>query len=140
MANGLYTRFKQACVAKEVNLTQGVDVVKATLIDSADYSCVLATDTTYVAGANGVADAAKVAVATPGTQTVVGGVFDTADFTWSTVSGDVSEAIVLWDDTVTSPVADQLIAFYDTGVTGLPITPNGGNINVTVHASGWFSL
>ena len=61
----------------------------------------------------------------------------TNDFTWSTVSGDQSEAIILWDDTITN---DRLIAFYDTGITGMPVTPNGGNINVTVNASGWFSL
>ncbi len=33
-----------------------------------------------------------------------------------------------------------LIAWYDTGITGLPVTPNGGDITYTVHASGWFSL
>ena len=33
-------------------------------------------------------------------------------------------------------------AVYEYGVTGsgLPVTPNGGDINVTVNASGWFSL
>jgi hypothetical protein len=25
-------------------------------------------------------------------------------------------------------------------MTGMPVTPNSGNINVTVHASGWFAL
>jgi cyanophycinase-like exopeptidase len=68
---------------------------------------------------------------------VANGVFDTADFVWSSVSGDQSEAVILWDDTQTN---DRLIAFYDTGITGMPVTPNGGNINVTVNASGWFSL
>jgi hypothetical protein len=33
-----------------------------------------------------------------------------------------------------------MAAFYDTGLTGMPVTPNGGNINVTVNASGWFAL
>ena len=56
------------------------------------------------------------------------------------MTGDVSEAIIVWDDTTTTPTADLLIAFYDTGMTGMPVTPNGGNINVTVHASGWFAL
>lgn len=32
------------------------------------------------------------------------------------MSGDVSEAIILWDDTTTTPTADLLIAFYDTGM------------------------
>ena len=33
-----------------------------------------------------------------------------------------------------------LIAYIDTGVTGLPVTPNGGNITVTWNASGIFKL
>jgi len=135
MANALYPDFKRSLLNKECDLD--TDTIKATLIDSADYTY-SATDTTYVAGANGVADASKVAVSSAlGSPTIAAGVFDTADFSWTTVTGDVSEAIILWDDTHAS---DRLVAFYDTGMTGMPVTPNGGNINVTVHASGWFSL
>lgn len=136
MANSLYPKFKQALLNKEHDLD--TDIIKATLIDSADY--------TYGAGHTTYADAtvpaaSKVAVSAQlTTPTIVDGVFDTADFTWSTVTGDVSEAIILWNDTPTTPTADPLVAFYDTGMTGMPVTPNGGNINVTVHASGWFAL
>jgi hypothetical protein len=128
VSNALYPKFKQALLNKEADLD--TDIIKATLIDSADY--------TYGAGHSSYATdiavaAAKVAVSPQlTTPTIVDGVFDTADFTWSTVSGDVSEAIVLWDDSTTTPTADLLIAFYDTGMTGMPVTPNGGNINVTV--------
>lgn len=138
MANALYPRGKQGFISKEINLS-ATDVIKATLIDSADYTYA-GTDTTYVAGANGVADAAKVAVATLGSPTVTSGTYDTADFTWTSVTGDQSEAIILWDDTTSSPVADALLVFYDSSITGMPVTPNGGDINVTVNASGWFSL
>lgn len=137
MANALWPTFKGSLLDKQLDLNS--DTIKATLIDSADYTYA-ATDNTYVAGALGVADAAKVAVATLASLTIALGVFDSADFTWTTVTGDQSEAIIIWDDTVTSPVADQLIAFYDSSMTGMPVTPNGGNINVTVHASGWFSI
>jgi hypothetical protein len=34
----------------------------------------------------------------------------------------------------------HLIAFFDTGVTGLPVTPNGGNITVAWSGSGIFAL
>ena len=134
MSNALYPRFKQACLAKETSLS--ADTIKATLIDSADY--------TYGSGhstyATDVPAGAKVKEATLGTLSVTSGVFDSADFSWTAVTGDQSEAIILWDDTTTSPVADQLIAFYDTGITGMPVTPNGGDINVTVNGSGWFTL
>ena len=138
IANVLYPKFKEALLNKEHDLN--TDIIKATLIDSADYTYA-ATHTTYVAGASGVADVSKVAVSPQLTSpTIVDGVFDTADFTWTAVTGDVSEAIIVWNDSPTTPTADPLVAFYDTGMTGMPVTPNGGNINVTVHASGWFAL
>jgi hypothetical protein len=138
MANALYPTFKQALLNKEHNLD--TDTIKATLIDTADESYT-STDDTYVAGANGIADAAKVAVSAGlGSTTIALGVFDSADFTWSAVTGDVSEAILLWNDTPTTPTADPVMAWYDTGMTGMPVTPNGGDINVTVNGSGWFAL
>ena len=134
MANALYPTFKEALLNKEHDLN--TDVIMASLLDTADETYA-ATDNTYVAGANGIADAAKVAVTSLTSPTIALGVFDSANFTWSAVTGDVSEAILLWNNTHTS---DAVIAWYDTGVTGLPVTPNGGDINVTVNGSGWFSL
>jgi hypothetical protein len=142
VANALYGKFKEALLNKEHDLD--TDAVKATLIDKAYYDAAttILTDTTYVAGTNGVADLAKVAASASlqAAATITGGVFNTADFTWASVSGAVSEAILLWNDTPTTPVADPLIAWYDDGMTGMPVTPNGGDINVTVHTSGWFAL
>jgi hypothetical protein len=136
MANLLYPKFKQALLNKEHDLD--TDQIKASLIDGADYTY-NAAHTTYADAT--VPAASKVAVSSALTSpTIVDGVFDTADFTWSSVTGDQSENIILWNDTPTTPTADPLVAFYDTGMTGMPVTPNGGNINVTVHASGWFAL
>ena len=137
MANALYNPFKQQLLDNSTALDLDGDTIKATLIDSADYTFSAAHDE-YSGGATDVPTAAKVAESAALTSpTCTNGTFDTADFTWSTVSGDQSEAIILWDDTVTN---DRLMAFYDTGMTGMPVTPNGGNINVTVNASGWFTL
>jgi hypothetical protein len=136
VANALYPKFKEALLNKEHDMN--TDIIKATLIDSADYTYG-AAHTTYADAT--VAAVSKVAVSPQLTSpTIVDGVFDTADFTWTAVSGDVSEAIIIWNDSPTTPTADPLCAFYDTGMTGMPVTPNGGNINVTVHASGWFAL
>lgn len=138
MANALYNPFKQQLLDNTTALDLDGDVIKATLIDSADYTYSAAHDE-YSGGGTDVPTAAKVAESGALTSPVVSssGGFDTADFTWTAVSGDQSEAIILWDDTVTN---DRLLAFYDTGMTGMPVTPNGGDINVTVNASGWFSL
>ena len=135
MANALYSTFKQRLLNKELDLD--TDTIKATLIDSADYTFSAAHDE-YSGGSTDVPAGAKVAESGAlGSPTIASGVFDTADFSWTAVTGDQSEAIILWDDSI---VNDALIAFYDTGITGMPVTPNGGDINVTVNASGWFSL
>lgn len=140
MANLLYGRAKQAFLAAELNLGTGNTnnvAMKATLSDAADYT-VNSTHTTY---ATDVPNSAKVAVsAALGSITVTNGTYDAGDFTWTGVSGDQSEQIILWADSPTAPVADPLVAFYDTGITGMPVTPNSGDINVTVNAGGWFSL
>jgi hypothetical protein len=134
MANALYNPFKQELLSGSVAWDLDGDVIKAVLIDSADYTF-SAAHSDY---ATEVAAAAKVAVsAALGSPTVANGVFDTADFSWTAVSGDPCEAIILEDETLTP---DRLMTFYDTGMTGMPVTPNGGNINVTVNGSGWFAL
>lgn len=130
MANAMYPPFKTRLFNKEIDLD--TDTIKAVLIDSADYTYSSAHDDLA-----DVAGGAQVAVATLGSLTIALGVFDSADFTWSAVTGDQSEAIILYDDTHAS---DALIVFYDTGITGMPVTPNGGDINVTVNGSGWFYI
>ena len=56
------------------------------------------------------------------------GVADAADVTWSSVTGDECEAIVLYKHTGTESTS-RLIAYIDSA-TGLPVTPNGGDIKV----------
>ncbi|HEX5016879.1 MAG TPA: hypothetical protein VFX15_04770 [Actinomycetes bacterium] len=135
MANALYDTFKQGILNEEFDMN--TDGIKATLIDSGDYTFSAAHDE-YSGGSTDVPAGAKVAEsAALGTPTIANGVFDTDNFTWTAVTGDQSEAIILWDDDTTN---DRLVAFYDTGMTGMPVTPNGGDINVTVNASGWFAI
>ena len=135
MANALYDTFKEGLLDKLFDLN--TDAIKASLIDGADYTFSAAHDE-YSGGSTDVPSGAKVAESGAlGSPTIADGVFDTADFTWSTVTGDQSEIILLWDDDIAN---DRLIAYYDTGMTGMPVTPNGGDINVTVNGSGWFAL
>jgi hypothetical protein len=135
MANVLYNKYKQGLLNKEHDMD--TDIIKATLIDSGAYTFGAA----HYAYGTDVPAGAKIAVSPQLTSpTIVDGVFDTADFTWTAVTGAQSEAIIVWNDTTTTPTADAMCVFYDTGMTGMPVTPNGGNINVTVHASGWFAL
>lgn len=136
MANALYNTFKEGILGNTA-FDLDSDDIRATLIDSADYTFSAAHDE-YSGGGTDVPAGAKVAESSAlGSKTVTNGVFDSGNFTWSAVTGDVSEAVILWDDTLAN---DRLIAFYDTGMTGMPVTPNGGDINFAVHGSGWFAI
>lgn len=122
MANALYPSFKESLLSGDIDLTS-VDV-KVILVDSADYS--------YSSAHNFLDDVAGGAiVATSGnlaSKTVTGGAFDAADVVFSNVSGDQSEALILYVDTGSSATSN-LIAYIDTA-TGLAITPNGADITV----------
>lgn len=123
MANRFYDNAKQLFLEGSIDLT--TDTIKVVLVDAADYTVDTAADD-YL---DDIAAAARVATATLASKTTTDGVFDAADVTFSAVSGDESEALVIYKDTgveSTSP----LIAYLDT-VTGLPVTPSGGDISVT---------
>ena len=62
-------------------------------------------------------------------KSTTGGAADAADITFTAVSGASIEAIIIYVDSGTEATS-PLIAFIDTA-TGLPITPNGGDIIVT---------
>lgn len=53
---------------------------------------------------------------------------------FTAVSGATVEYLCLFKDTGT-PSTSNLICFWDTA-TGLPLTPNGGDVNLTFNASG----
>jgi hypothetical protein len=75
-----------------------------------------------------IASGARVATATLASKTKTGGVADAADVTYSAITGDVCEAIIIWKDTGVESTS-RLIAFI-INATGLPVTPNGGDITV----------
>jgi hypothetical protein len=111
----------------------GGDTIKVTLIDAADYTVNLSTHE-YM-NTNTVAAAAKVATGTLTLADPAAGVCDADDVTFTAVTGDVSEALIIWKDgggggTTAAGTTDYLIS-YDNSATGLPVTPNGGNIVVT---------
>jgi len=74
------------------------------------------------------------------TKTFTDGQFDSDNPSWTSVTGATVEAVVLYIDTGVAGTS-HLVAYIDTGQTGLPVTPNGGDINLTVDAAnGWFTL
>lgn len=133
MANALYPISKKAFLDGEIDLLD--NDIRVILVDLADYSYSAAHDFL-----DDVPGAARVATSGAlGTKSTTSGTFDAADVTFSAVTGDQSEALIIYQHTGTEGTS-RLIAFFDTGVTGLPVTPNGGDITVTWNASGIFSL
>lgn len=133
MANAIYPKWKEAVIQASANSSLTGNV-KAILVDTADYTYSAAHDfLDDVPGAAIVATSANL-----GTKTYTNGTFDTADFTFTAVTGDQSEALIIYIDTG-SAATSRLVCYRDTGVTGLPVTPNGGDITVSVP-SGWFDL
>lgn len=124
MANGMYDAGREAFL--DGNLDWAADAFKVTLIDAADYVVNLATHDFY----DDVTVAGRVATSgNLGSKTSTAGVADAADITFSAVTGDQSEALVVWEDDAGAETADRLVVYLDTG-TGFPVTPNGGDITV----------
>lgn len=123
MPNALYDKGREKFLRGEVSWNS--DDIKVVLVDLADYTQDLANDEFL----SDIAVAGRVATSPNlSSKTTTDGIADAADVTFSLVTGDQSEAIVIYKDTgldSTSP----LIAFIDTA-TGLPVTPNGGDITV----------
>lgn len=135
MANVIYPKYKEALLNGDTNIELDASNVKAVLVDGADYTYSAAHQfLSDIAGAGRVATSGNLA-----SKTTTNGTFDAADFSFTAVTGDPCEILVIYIDTG-SAATSRLVAYYDTGVTGLPVTPNGGDINVTVNASGFFTL
>jgi hypothetical protein len=67
------------------------------------------------------------------------GAFQSANARFDSVTSTEDKALVLFVDTG-SPATSRLIAYLDTGVTGLPVTPAGAGYNIIVDPAGWFVL
>jgi len=133
MANAFYALGRGNFL--DANIDWSANNMKLVLTDAADYIKNLATDNDLadVTGAGRVATSGNLA-----SKTSTDGTADAADVVLSTVSGDVSEEIVFYYDSAVEATS-LLIANFDTA-TGLPVTPNGGDINVNFNASGIFTL
>jgi hypothetical protein len=139
MANALYPKWKEQLLQFTANNNLSAGTVKVALVDTGVYTYAT-SDQFYDAGTG--TDVQSATVGTPqtiGSKTFTNGVFDGADVTFSTVTGSTVEALVIYVDTGT-PTTSPLVAYIDTSVTGLPVTPNGGDISVTWNASGIFAL
>ena len=124
MANALYDKARERFLTGQFNWS--TDSIKSVLVDTGAYTVSL-TSHEFLSD---ISSSARVSTSGAFTgKTTTGGAADANDITFSSVSGSSIEAIVIYCDTGTEATS-PLIAFIDTA-TGLPITPNGGDIIVT---------
>lgn len=133
MANAIYPIYKQALLdaLSDTDLNDGT--VKVALVDTGTYTYSAAHD--FLNDLSGVVGTAQ----TIANTTVTNGTFDGDNVTFTAVSGATVEALVIYIDTGNAATS-RLVAFIDTGQTGLPVTPNGGDITITWDAAGIFTL
>lgn len=135
MANAIYPKYKEAIIGGGANVDLLGGTVKVALVDTGVYTYSAAHQ--FLTSLTGVVGTAQTI---PATKTVTDGLFKTTGTnTFTGVSGASVEALVLYIDTGT-PATSRLVAFIDAGVTGLPVTPNSGDITITWNASGIFQL
>ena len=139
MANAVYPLYKEALLSGASNASLNVD-------DATDGPFVSLIDTNDVAYSAAHQFYSSVDAANVGTAqrldnpTVTTGTLDAADVTYTSVSGDVCEAIIIYRHNSGANTTWRLVVYLDTSQTGLPVTPNGGNITITWNASGIFTI
>lgn len=134
MANAVYPKYKEVVLGAATNTNLLTGTVKVALVDTGTYTYSSAHQ--FLTSLTGVVGTAQTIGAT---KSVTNGVFDGGDVTYTAVTGSSAEALVIYVDTGTAGTS-PLVAYIDTSVTGLPVTPNGGDITITWNASGIFAL
>lgn len=124
MTNQMYDKGREAFGNAGINWP--ADNIKAVLVDVADYTVNIVTHQ-YLSD---VPSIARVATSPNFSgKANIAGVLDATDITLSAVTGDPSEALIIYKDTG-SAATSPLIAYIDSA-TGLPVTPNGGDVTVS---------
>jgi Chaperone of endosialidase len=141
MANAWYPIYKQNLLAGtagyDLDNNTSADGPYCALVDTGVYTYNNAHQFYDAGGASDVIDAKVGTDQRISTPTVVSGTFDGDDLTFLAVSGASVEALVIYRHNSGASTTWPLVLYLDnTAVTGLPVTPNGGNITITWSGSG----
>ncbi len=133
MANSLFAKGREAFL--EGSIAALSDTLKLSLLTTT-YTPNLSTDQFYgIAVPGGAITAAGVTLTS---VTGAAGTLSAANVTFTSVSGTASSYLCLYKDTGVANTS-PLIGLIDTA-TGLPVTPNGGNIVVAWSGGQIFTL
>jgi hypothetical protein len=137
MANAVYPEYKQSLLAGDANTAltgSGATGLFCALVDTGTYTYSAAHQ--FFSDLSGIVGTDQEIT----TVTTANGLIDGDNLTYSAVAGATVEALVLYRKNAGANTTWRLVAYIDTSVTGLPVTPNGGDITVTWNASGIIQL
>jgi hypothetical protein len=135
MANAVFPKFKAACIRGGANTNLVTGPVKVVLVaDGYTYS----TAHEFLSDIPG-GDQAAISGALAGCAVSDLGAFTSSNGYFTSVTSTEDKALVLIVDTGV-PATSRLIAYLDTSVTGLPVTPAGSGYNIIADPTGWFVL
>lgn len=138
MANAIYPLYKQALLSGSSNcdLTQTSATLApfVSLVSTASYTYSAAHQ--YYSSLAGIVGTDQ-QITSP---SVTNGTFNGAGCTFTAVTGAAVGALVIYRKNSGANTTWVLVLYEDTSVTGLPVTPNGGNIVITWNGSGIFTL
>lgn len=141
MANAVYPIYKTAILSASANVSLTVDDTTdgpyVALVDTGTYTYSAAHD--FYNDLSGIVGTDQ-RISTPTVGSVSAGTFDGDNVTFSAVSGATVEALVIYRKNAGANTTWRLVAYIDTSVTGLPVTPNGGDITVSWSASGILTI
>ncbi len=138
MANAIYPEYKEFLLTAAASLS--MDQNDATngpfvaLVDTGTYTYSSAHD--FYNDLSGVVGTDQRIV----NPTCANGLFDGDNCTFSAVTGSSVEALVIYRKNAGANSTWKVVCYLDTSVTGLPVTPNGGDITITWNGSGIFQL
>lgn len=137
MANAIYPKYKQSLLNGDTNTAltgTGSTGLFVALVDTGTYT--YNSTHQFYSSLSGIVGTDQEITST----TLTNGLVDGNDVTFPSVSGATAEALVLYRKNAGANTTWRLVAYIDTSVTGLPVTPNSGDITVTWNASGIFQL
>src|SRR5262245_13726669 len=125
MANAVYPLYKEALLGASSNVSLNVndatDGPFCALVDTGTYTYNAAHD--FYNDLSGVVGTDQ-RITSP---TIASGTLDGGDLTYTSVSGNSVEALVIYRHNSGANSTWRLVVYLDTSQTGLPVTPNGGN-------------
>jgi hypothetical protein len=136
MANAIFPKFKQSLLSGDTNTAltgSGTTGLYAALVDTGAYT--YSASHQFYSSLSGIVGTDQEI----GNVTLTNGLIDGDDVTFSSVTGNSAEAIVLYRKNAGANTTWRLVAYIDTA-TGLAVTPNGGNIGIAWNAAGIVQL